>query len=78
MSTVRRIYVEKKLPYAVRAKELKEELKDYLGLTDITGVRVLVRYDVEGIDDETYKKALNTVFAEAPMDDLYEETFPVN
>ncbi|MCR4841269.1 MAG: phosphoribosylformylglycinamidine synthase, partial [Lachnospiraceae bacterium] len=78
MSTVKRIYVEKKLPYAVRAKELKEELKDYLGLTDITGVRVLVRYDVENIDNETYKKALNTVFAEAPMDDLYEETFPVN
>ena len=78
MSKVRRIYVEKKLPYAVRAKELKEELKDYLGLTDVTSVRVLVRYDVENVDDATFTKALNTVFAEPPMDNLYEETFPVN
>ncbi len=78
MSQVRRVYVEKKAPYAVRAKELLEELRSYLGLSALTDVRVLVRYDVENISDETYRKALGTVFSEPPVDELYEETFAVN
>ncbi|MGN0165831.1 MAG: phosphoribosylformylglycinamidine synthase [Lachnospiraceae bacterium] len=73
MSKVRRIYVEKKPPYAVRAKELKEEISSYLGIKTLTGVRVFVRYDVENVDDETYKKAITTVFSEPPVDDIYEE-----
>ncbi len=76
MSKVRRIYVEKKPPYAVRAKELKEELISYLGLTGLTGVRVLIRYDVENISQDTYEKACGTVFSEPPVDVLYEESFP--
>ena len=60
---VRRVYVEKKPGFAVRAKELKEELVSYLGLKELTGVRVLVRYDVENIDEETFGKALTTVFS---------------
>jgi phosphoribosylformylglycinamidine synthase len=75
MSKVRRIYVEKKAPYAVRAKELKEEISSYLGIKTITGIRVLVRYDVENVDEETYKKAIKTVFSEPPVDDYYEESF---
>ena len=63
MSDVRRIYVEKKPPYAVRAKELKEELISYLGLTGLTKVRVLIRYDVENISQATYEKACGTVFS---------------
>ena len=73
---VRRIYVEKKEAFAVRAKELSGEIRSYLGLKTLTGVRVLVRYDVENISDETYLKALGTVFSEPPMDTLYEEDFP--
>lgn len=76
MSKVRRVYVEKKVPYAVKAKELKHEISSYLGIKTVTGVRVLVRYDVEGLSEETYKKALNTVFSEPPVDTLYEEEFP--
>ena len=76
MSDVRRIYVEKKPPYAVRAKELKEELISYLGLTGLTKVRVLIRYDVENISQATYEKACGTVFSEPPVDRLYEEGFP--
>ena len=76
MSKVRRIYVEKKEDYAVRAKELKQQIKDYLGIkTD--GVRELVRYDMEGVSDETYSKAKVTVFSEPPIDVVYEEEFPV-
>ena len=77
MSQVRRIYVEKKTPFAVRAKELKSELRDYLGLTGLSEVRVFVRYDAEGISEETYRKALVTVFSEPPIDDVYEEKLPL-
>ena len=76
MSKVKRVYVEKQAPYAVKAKELKEEIGSFLGIRTVTGVRVLVRYDVENLSDETYKKALNTVFSEPPVDTLYEEEFP--
>ena len=46
MSNVRRVYVEKKPAYAVQAKELKHEIRSYLGIDNMTGVRVLIRYDV--------------------------------
>ncbi|MCU6763012.1 Phosphoribosylformylglycinamidine synthase [uncultured Roseburia sp.] len=75
MSNVRRVFVEKKPAYAVKAKELYSEIKSYLGIDSVTGVRVLVRYDIENISDETYKKALGTVFSEPPVDDVYEEDF---
>ncbi len=76
MANVKRIYVEKKTPYAVAASELKSELTAYLGLNGLEKVRVLIRYDVEKMDEETYKKALNTVFSEPPVDFLYEGDFP--
>lgn len=76
MGSVRRVYVEKKVPYAVRAKELKEELRSYLGLKTLTSVRVLIRYDIENVSNETYKRALGTVFSEPPVDELFEENFP--
>ncbi len=76
MSKVKRVYVEKQTPYAVKAKELREEISSYLGINSVTGVRVFVRYDVENLSDETYKMSLNTVFSEPPVDILYEETFP--
>lgn len=75
---VRRIYVEKKEPYAVKAKELLEELRSYLSLGDLTGLRELIRYDVENISQETYERARKTVFSEPPVDILYEEDFERN
>ena len=75
MSNVRRVYVEKKPAYAVQAKELKHEISSYLGIKSVTGVRVLIRYDVENISDEVFEKACRTVFAEPPVDELYQESF---
>ena len=75
MSEVRRVYVEKKPDFAVKAKELRHEIKSYLGIGDVTGVRVLIRYDVENISDEVFEKACTCVFSEPPVDDLYKETF---
>ena len=75
MSKVRRVYVEKKPAFAVKAKELQAEIKSYLGISSVTGVRELIRYDIENISEETYKKALVTVFSEPPVDTVFEETF---
>ena len=75
MSKVKRVYVEKKPEYAVKAKELFDEITEYLDL-DIEKVRVLIRYDVENVSEATYEKALKTVFSEPPVDYVYETAFP--
>ena len=77
MSKVRRIYVEKKDAFAVKAEELQEEIQSFLGIEDVKGVRVLIRYDVENISDEVFERACRTVFSEPPVDMLYEETFEI-
>ena len=77
MSSVKRVYVEKKPDFAVQAKDLKHEIHSYLGIKEVTSVRVLIRYDVEHISDEVFEKACNTVFSEPPVDVLYRENFPV-
>ena len=76
MSNVKRVYVEKKTDFAVQAKDLRHEIKHYLGIRTVTGVRVLIRYDVENISDDTFEKACRGVFAELPVDDFYLEEFP--
>ena len=78
MSNVKRVYVEKKPEFGVTAKELRHELRHYLGITGVSGVRVLIRYDVENITDETFEQACRGVFAEPPVDILYREKFPAN
>ncbi len=75
MGKVRRVYVEKKPQYAVSAKSLFSEIGSYLGIKGVTGVRVLIRYDVQDVSDDVFKKAVKTVFSEPPVDDVYEETF---
>ena len=75
MSSVRRVYAEKKPDFAVQAKDLKHEISSYLGIKSVTGVRVLIRYDVENISDEVFEKACTSVFSEPPVDDLYRENF---
>ncbi len=77
MSNVRRVFVEKKPDFAVQAKDLKHEIKGYLGISDVESVRVLIRYDVENVSDETFEKACKGIFAEPPVDFLYREEFPM-
>ncbi len=77
MGKVRRVYVEKKEGFGVQAQDLKNEISSYLGIQNVENVRVLIRYDVENLSDETFKKACRGVFAEPPVDLLYEEEFPV-
>ena len=74
--SVKRVYVEKKIDFAVKARELEEEIASYLNIHTAKAVRVLIRYDVENISEDVYAKALNTIFSEPPVDDLYEGEFP--
>ena len=77
MSAVRRIFVEKKAPFAVKAKELKAEIKGYLGIRSVEQVRIFIRYDVENISDDVFEKACKTVFSEPPVDILYREEIEI-
>ena len=77
MGNVKRIYVEKKAPFAVKAKELKEEISSYLGISGMRDVRVFIRYDVENISEETFERAAVCVFSEPPVDVLYRENIEI-
>ena len=77
MGNVKRVYVEKKAPFAVKAKELQEEIGNYLGIKSVTGVRIFIRYDVENLSDAVFEQALSCVFSEPPVDDYYLETIEV-
>ena len=74
--SVKRVFVEKKPAFAVQAKELRSEIESYLGINGVTGVRVLIRYDIENISEGTYDQALATIFSEPPVDEVFEGTFP--
>ena len=69
--SVKRIYVEKKAPYAVEAKQLLWEIRHILQIKTVTGLRLLNRYDVEGVDDALYQKCLPVVFSEPQVDVTY-------
>ena len=69
--SVQRIYVEKKPGYDVEAAQLLEEIQVVLGLPGVTGLRVLNRYDVEGIPEELFDRCVPTVFSEPPVDQTF-------
>ena len=77
MGNVKRIYVEKKEPFAVKAKELKEEVRSYLGISGVQDVRMFIRYDVENLSEDTFEAACRIVFSEPPVDILYKENFEI-
>jgi len=70
---VYRLYVEKKPGFDHEAHGLLEELRSFLGIKGLTGLRVLNRYDVENLDEEIYRRAVSGVFSEPQLDDVYEE-----
>ena len=69
---VYRIYVEKKPGFDVEATGLKNELTSLLGIQSLTGLRLLNRYDVEGIDEALFNQCVSTVFSEPPVDNTYD------
>ena len=77
-AVVRRIYVEKKAGFDVEAKKVYSDIKENLSLTGLTDVRLIQRYDVEGIDDAEYEKARELIFSEPPVDNAYDETIEIS
>ncbi|MGN1023276.1 MAG: phosphoribosylformylglycinamidine synthase [Lachnospiraceae bacterium] len=74
---VRRVYVEKKPPYAVKASQRLEEIRTFLGVPGIRSLRLLIRYDIEGIRDDVFETACRCVFSEPPVDVLYRDTIDI-
>ena len=70
---VSRIYVEKKPGFDVEAQQLKGELTEILGIKGIEALRIINRYDVEGIDEELFRSCVPTVFSEPQVDVTYDE-----
>ena len=73
---VRRIFVEKRPGFDVEAGHILSDLKDSLGLKNIETLRVVNRYDVEGLSEEEYRAARTTIFSEPNTDMVYDETLP--
>jgi len=72
-----RLFVEKKPGFRSEAEHLRADLQVSLGISGLTGLRLLQRYDVEGATEAAIRQAIPTVFAEPPVDDVYEECFPL-
>ena len=70
---VYRIYVEKKKELAKEAADLLREARELLRVKNLTGVRIINRYDVENITEELFTYAIGTVFSEPQVDQAYTE-----
>ena len=68
MSSIRRLFVEKRPGLAHEAEALHSELVGSLGINGLTGLRLINRYDVEGLDEQAFQAAVHTVFSEPPVD----------
>lgn len=75
-SMVRRVLVEKREGFDLEAKALKKDLVESLHIDNIENLRILNRYDVEGISEEVYENAANTIFSEPNLDVVYYEEIP--
>ena len=78
MGDVRRIFVEKKPGYDVEARSILNDIRSLLGIVSIESLRLVNRYDIEGIDQVLYDKSRMTIFAEPPVDVVYDEILPVS
>lgn len=75
---IRRIFVEKKPSFAVEAEALLADLQINLGVKNLTRLRVVNRYDLEGISAETYESVKNLIMSEPPVDMVYDEELPID
>lgn len=74
---IRRLYVEKRPEYAIEAQEILHDLRDCLGIDSIRSLRLLMCYDVEGVEDSVWDRARDTIFSEPPLDLVFEESLPL-
>ncbi|MCX7727337.1 MAG: hypothetical protein N2053_10880, partial [Chitinispirillaceae bacterium] len=77
MSKVKRIFVEKKEGFDIAAQKMLKDIRENLRITTLKRVRIINRYDIEGISDEIYNAARNTILSEPPVDIVYDENLVV-
>ncbi len=77
MNSVRRIYVEKKPGFDVEAGGLLKDIKENLLIDGLSGLKIVNRYDIQGVTDEEYRKARDIIFSEPPVDFAYDEEYPI-
>ena len=75
---VRRVFVEKKKGFDLEAQRMYRDLKENLRIAGLSGVRLINRYDVEGISDEEYESAKRTIFSEPPVEEVFDETISID
>ena len=74
---VKRIFVEKRQGFFdIPAQRLCSDLVETFRLTDLRAVRMITRYDIEGLSDEEFAQVRNIVFADPPVDTVYEDVLP--
>ncbi len=76
MNSVKRIFVEKRDGFDVEASNLMADLRNNLGLKAIQKVRIINRYDISGLEGESFEKAKNTILSETNADTVYDEFLP--
>ena len=77
MANVIRIFVEKREGFDVEARQMLADLRDNLGMTQLRALRILNRYDVEGLSASEFARARGVVFSEPNADVVYDETLPL-
>ena len=70
---IRRVYVEKKPAHAQEARALLHDLQDFVQVRSLKSVRILHRYDVEGVDDVVFAQAVETIFSDPTVDEVMEK-----
>ncbi len=76
--SIKRIFVEKKEGFNIEASSLTNELKEHLFIDGIESIRILYRYDIENIGDETYSIARKTIFSEPPVDNVFDDKIEID
>jgi len=76
MDKILRIYSEKKEPFDIEARGLCSDLRENLGIRNLSRVRILNRYDIQGISEKDYRRTRSIIFSEPPVDHFYEEEVP--
>jgi phosphoribosylformylglycinamidine synthase len=77
MAVIRRVFVEKKPGYDIEARAMLLDLRENLAVRSLNGLRLLNRYDISGVSGREMARASHAVFSEPPVDDRYEEIFPL-
>ena len=78
MSTVIRVFVEKRPGFDIEAQHMLSDLRDNLGLASLEALRLINRYDISGISREEFLQAKDTILSEPNVDRVFEETLPVD